>query len=165
MQGELYDRGNTEFVVDEIAPMGGRIALSACRLLLSAQTCDCDYFQALHYLCRHVLAACSYCKLDWRTYVDDVYRLTSIFNVYNMGFSPSIADDFLPLYEGPQVIPDPGMMRAIVGRPRTTRIRNSMDEPEPDRPKRCGMSRVLGHTRRQCPHHAGESGPHEGSNA
>ncbi|RYR29219.1 hypothetical protein Ahy_B01g053566 isoform E [Arachis hypogaea] len=165
MRVELYDRGNTEFVVDEIAPTGGRIALTACRVSLSARTCDCGYFQALHYPCRHVLAACSYCRLDWRTYVDDVYRLTTIFNVYKMGFSPPMADDLLPLYEGPQVIPDPGMMRATVGRPRTTRIRNSMDEPEPDRTKRCGMCRVPGHTRRQCPLRAGASGHHEGSNA
>ncbi|KAL4315974.1 hypothetical protein AHAS_Ahas15G0238700 [Arachis hypogaea] len=89
----LYDRGNSEFVVDEITSTGGRIALSNCRVLLSAWTCDYGYFQALHYPCRHVLATCLYCRLDWRTYVDD------------MGF-----DDILSLYAGPQVILDSDMM-------------------------------------------------------
>ncbi|XP_016172742.1 uncharacterized protein LOC107615149 [Arachis ipaensis] len=127
---DLYDRGNSEFVVEELAPTAGRIAMSVCRVSLSSCTCDCGYFQTLHYPCRHVLA-----------------------------------DDLLPIYEGPRVIPDPGMMQAAVGRPRSTRIRNSMDEADPDRPKRCGLCRTPGHTRRNCPQRPGASGSHEGSNA
>ncbi|KAL4343672.1 hypothetical protein AHAS_Ahas11G0101800 [Arachis hypogaea] len=165
MRVDLYDRGNSEFIVEELAPTAGRIAMSVCRVSLSARTCDYGYFQALHYPCRHVLAACSFCRLDWRTYVDDVYRMKTVFNVYKMGFSPPIHDDLLPVYEGPRVIPDPGMMRAAVGRPRSTRIRNSMDEANLDRPKRCGLCRTPGHTRRNCPQRLGASGSHEGSNA
>ncbi|XP_025617139.1 uncharacterized protein [Arachis hypogaea] len=165
MRVDLYDRENSEFVIEELAPTAGWIAMSVCRVSLSARTCDCGYFQALHYPCRHVLAACSFCRLDWRIYVDDVYRMKTVFNVYNMGFSPPIQDDLLPVYEGPRVIPDPGMMRAAVGRPRSTRIRNSMDEADPDRPKRCRLCRTPGHTRRNYPQRSGASGSHEGSNA
>ncbi|XP_016195641.1 uncharacterized protein LOC107636660 [Arachis ipaensis] len=151
MRVELYDRGNSKFVVDEIAPTGERIALSTCRVSLSLCTYDCGYFQNLHYPCRHMFVAYSYCRLDWRTYVDNVYCLSTMFNVYKMGFSPPIHDDLKPLYEGPQVIPDPIMMRVIVGRFQTTRIRNSMDDTDYDCPKRCDMCRLLGYTRRQCP--------------
>ncbi|KAL4397361.1 uncharacterized protein [Arachis hypogaea] len=107
MRVDLYDRGNSEFVIEELAPTTGRIAMSVCRVSLSARTCDCRYFQALYYPCRHVLVACSFCRLDWRTYVDEVYRMKTVFNVYKMGFSPPIQDDLLPVYEGPRVIPDP----------------------------------------------------------
>ncbi|KAL4349875.1 uncharacterized protein DS421_10g295900 [Arachis hypogaea] len=124
MQVNLYDRGNSEFIVDEITSTGGRIALSNCRISLSGQICDYSYFQALHYACCHVLAACSYCRLDWRTYIDDVYRVNIMFNVYKMDFSPSIHDGLLLPFKGPQVIPDLGMMRASIGR----LIINSMND-------------------------------------
>ncbi|XP_016178930.1 uncharacterized protein LOC107621421 [Arachis ipaensis] len=39
MRDDLYDRENSEFVVDEIAPTWGRIALRTCRISLSSCTC------------------------------------------------------------------------------------------------------------------------------
>ncbi|RYQ85920.1 hypothetical protein Ahy_B10g105563 [Arachis hypogaea] len=56
-----------------------------------------------------------------------------------MGFSPLFHNDLPPLYECPQVIPDPNIMRATIGHPRTIRIRNTMDETDHNCPKRCGM--------------------------
>ena len=43
------------------------------KVRLTDRWCDCGYFQALHYLCRHVLTVCAYTQLDWASYVDDVY--------------------------------------------------------------------------------------------
>ncbi|XP_057758259.1 uncharacterized protein LOC130978852 [Arachis stenosperma] len=94
----------------------------------------------------------------YRPYVHEVYRLSSVFGVYQMGFIPPIPEGFWPPYAGPTVIPDPSMRRASEGRPRSTRIRTNMDEADPNRPKRCGLCRQPGHTRRSCPQAAGPSG-------
>nr|XP_029145204.1 uncharacterized protein LOC114924526 [Arachis hypogaea] len=93
----------------------------------------------------------------YKPYVHQVYRLSSIFGVYQMGFTPPIPEGFWPPYAGPTVIPDPNMRRAREGRPRSTRIRTNMDNADLNRPKRCGLCRQLGHTRRSCPQAAGPS--------
>ncbi|XP_057759167.1 uncharacterized protein LOC130979678 [Arachis stenosperma] len=75
-----------------------------------------------------------------------------------MGFTPPIPEGFWPPYAGPTVIPDPNMRHAREGHPRSTRIRTNMDDADPNRPKRCGLCRQPGHTRRSCPQAAGPSG-------
>ncbi|XP_057758871.1 uncharacterized protein LOC130979440 [Arachis stenosperma] len=138
----LYDRDNSEFTVAETTPTGS----------FSLGT-----YRALHFPCQHALACCAYSRVTWTSYVHSVYQISSVFNVYRMGFTPPIPEDFWPPYDGPTVIPDPAMRRAREGRPRSTRIRTNMDEADPNRPKRCGLCRQPGHTRRSCPQVAGSS--------
>ncbi|XP_072080858.1 uncharacterized protein [Arachis hypogaea] len=146
----LYDRDNSEFTVAETT-LTGSFSLGSYRVSLGSQTCDCRYFQALHFLCPHALACCAYSRLTWQPYVHQVYRLSSVFSVYRMGFTPPILEGFWPPYDGPTVIPDPNKRRAREGCPRSTRIQTNMDEADPNRPKRCGLCRQPGHTRRSCP--------------
>nr|XP_029146232.1 uncharacterized protein LOC112728781 [Arachis hypogaea] len=153
----VYDRDNSEYTVAETTPTGS-FSLGTYRVSLGSKTCDCGYFQALHFPCPHALACCAYSRLPWQPYVHEVYRLSSVFGVYQMGFTPPIPEGFWPPYAGPTVIPDPNMRRAREGRPRSTRIRTNMDEADPNRPKRCGLCRQPGHTRRSCPQAAGPSG-------
>ncbi|XP_020981616.1 uncharacterized protein LOC110273081 [Arachis duranensis] len=80
----LYDRDNSEFTVAEITPTGS-FSLDSYRVSLASQTCDCVYFQALHFPCPHALACCAYSQLTWEPYVHQVYRLSSVFSVYRMG--------------------------------------------------------------------------------
>ncbi|XP_029145209.1 uncharacterized protein [Arachis hypogaea] len=136
----LYDRNNSEFTVSETTPTGS-FSLCSYRVLLRAQTCDCRYFQTLHYPCSHALACCAYSWLTWQPYVHQVYHLSSVFSVYRMGFIPPIPEGFWPSYDGPTVIPDPTKRHASEGRPRSTRIQTTMDEADPNRPKRCGLCR------------------------
>ena len=70
------------------------------RVRLTDCWCDCGYFQALHYLCRHVLTACAYTQLDWGSFVDDVYCMHTIFNVYRMKFSAIANANYWPEYSG-----------------------------------------------------------------
>ncbi|XP_029152384.1 uncharacterized protein [Arachis hypogaea] len=149
----LYDRDNSEFIVAKTTPTGS-FSLGIYRVFLTDQTRDCGYFQALHYPCRHALVYCAYARLTWSTYVHEMYRLNSVFDVYRMGFTPPIPEGFWPPYDGPTVIPNPAKRRASEGRPRTTRIQTTMDEAVPNRPKRCGLCRKLGHTRMRCPQEA-----------
>ncbi|XP_016200324.1 uncharacterized protein LOC107641343 [Arachis ipaensis] len=152
----LYDRDNSEFTVAETTPTG-TFSLGTYRVSLASRTCDCGYFQALHFPCQHALACCAYARVSWSSYVHSVYQMTSVFNVYRMGFTPPIPEGYWPPYDGPTVIPDPNRRRAREGRPRSTRIRTNMDEADPNRPKRCGLCRQPGHTRRRCPQVVGSS--------
>ncbi|RYQ89738.1 hypothetical protein Ahy_B09g096227 isoform D [Arachis hypogaea] len=153
----VYDRDNSEYTVAETTPTGS-FSLGTYRVSLGSKTCDCGYFQALHFPCPHALACCAYSRLTWQPYVHEVYRLSSVFGVYQMGFTPPIPEGFWPPYAGPTIIPDPNMRRAREGRPRSTRIRTNTDEADPNQPKRCGLCRQPGHTRHSCPQGAGPSG-------
>ncbi|XP_016177918.1 uncharacterized protein LOC107620240 [Arachis ipaensis] len=152
----VYDRDNSEYTVAETTPTGS-FSLGSYRVSLGSQTCDCGYFQALHFPCPHALACCAYSRVTWQPYVHPVCRLSSVFSVYQMGFTPPILEDFWPPYDGPTVIPDLSMRHAREGRPRSTRIRTNIDEADLNRPKRCGLCRQLGHIRRSCPQAGGPS--------
>nr|XP_029146942.1 uncharacterized protein LOC114924926 [Arachis hypogaea] len=135
----------------------GSFSLGTYRVSLASRTCDCGYFQALHFPGKHALACCAYSRLTWTSYVHSVYQISSVFSVYRMGFTPPIPEGFWPPYDGPTVIPDPDRRRAREVRPRSTRIRTNMDEADPNRPKRYGLCRQPGHTRRCCPQVGGSS--------
>ncbi|XP_016199239.1 uncharacterized protein LOC107640205 [Arachis ipaensis] len=136
----LYDKDNSEFNMAEMTPTGN-FSLGTYKVSLRYRTCDCGYFQALHYPCHHVVACCVYSRLSLATYVHKVYRLSTVFNVYQMRFNPPIPESFWPPYDGPTIIPDPSKRRASEGRLGSIRIRTSMDEVNPDRPKQCGLCR------------------------
>ncbi|XP_020986016.1 uncharacterized protein LOC107481570 [Arachis duranensis] len=147
----------SEYTVAETTPTGN-FSLGSYRVSLKDQTCDCGHFQALHYPCCHAIACCAYSRLNWASYVHKVYRMSEVFQVYKLGFVLPIPEGLWPPYAGPTVIPDPNMRRAKEGRPKATRIRGSMDRTADNLPKRCGLCRQPGHTRRSCDqrlHHAG----------
>ncbi|XP_015962038.1 uncharacterized protein LOC107486011 [Arachis duranensis] len=136
----LYNRDNSEFTVAETTPLGS-FSLGSYRVSLRDQTCDCRYFQALHYPCRLCLSVLFIITSGLGTYVHEVYHLNSVFNVYRIGFTPPIPERFWPPYNGSIVIPDPAKRRAFEGRSKTTRIQNTMDKPDPNRPKIYGLCR------------------------
>ncbi|XP_072060245.1 uncharacterized protein [Arachis hypogaea] len=135
----LYNRDSSEFTVAETTPTES-FSLGSYRVSLRSITCDCGYFQALHYPCSYALACCTFSRLTWQPYVHEVYPLSSVFSMYQMGFTPPIPEGFWPLYYGPTVIPDP-KRRATEERRRTTRIQTTMDETDPNRPKRRELCR------------------------
>ncbi|XP_025692577.1 uncharacterized protein [Arachis hypogaea] len=145
----LYDRHQSEYTVAETTPTGN-FTLGSYRVSLKDQTCDCGHFQVLHYPCCHAIACCAYSRLNWASYVHEVYRMSEVFEVYKLGFVPPIPEGLWPPYAGPTVIPDPNMRRAKEGHPRATRIRGSMDRTADNLPKQCGLCRQPGHTKRSC---------------
>ncbi|KAH7670616.1 Zinc finger PMZ-type protein [Dioscorea alata] len=101
-----FDRDENSFMVDEMAPpQYGGIA-GSYRIDLRRRWCDCGEFQTLHFPCRHVLAAYVYIHLHWQAYVDNVYRLETIFNVYHKEFQPMSNERYWNPYNGPRLCPD-----------------------------------------------------------
>lgn len=148
-----FSRSNESFVVQETQHMGSS-GVGTYRVRLMERWCDCGHFQAFHYPCKHVLAACGYPEvhLDWTSFVDDVYSMRSVFNVYRMEFQPASNETLWPQLNGPRLVPNPELRRAKEGRPVSSRIRNEMDDVETTHGKRCGLCRQSGHSRRRCPH-------------
>ncbi|RYR51925.1 hypothetical protein Ahy_A06g026869 [Arachis hypogaea] len=120
------------------------------QVLLDERKCDCGYFQAFHLLCRHVLAACSQGRIDWRGFVHPVYRMKLVFNIYRSEFRSIGHEDDWPFYDGLCIRPNPRMIRVKKGRPVSSRIRKKMDDVEHTREKKCGLCRHTGHTRKTC---------------
>ncbi|XP_072090440.1 uncharacterized protein [Arachis hypogaea] len=145
----LYDRHQSEYTVAETT-LTGNFSLGSYRVSLKDHICDCGHFQALHYPCCHAIACCGHSRLNWASYVHEVYRMIEVFNVYKQGFIPPIPEGLWPPYANPTVIPDSNMRRAREGRPKATRICGSMDQSVDNRLKRCGLCRQPGHTRRNC---------------
>ncbi|PPR98843.1 hypothetical protein GOBAR_AA21823 [Gossypium barbadense] len=52
------------------------------RVHLRHRTCDCGRFDTLRYPCAHVIAACQNLRLDPMSYVDDVYKLENMYNMW-----------------------------------------------------------------------------------
>ncbi|XP_015953160.1 uncharacterized protein LOC107477624 [Arachis duranensis] len=149
MNAYQFDRSRTSFTVEELAAVP-RSRQQNYQVLLDEGKCDCGYFQALHLPCRHVLAACSHARIDWRGFVHPVYRMESVFNVYRSEFCSIGHEDDWPSYDGPHIQPNPRMMRVKKGRPVSSRIRNNMDDVEHTEEKRCGLCRQTSHTRKTC---------------
>ncbi|XP_057752218.1 uncharacterized protein LOC130970222 [Arachis stenosperma] len=146
----LFDRHQSEYTVAETTPTCN-FSVGTYRVSLRNRTCDCGHFLALHYPCCHAIACCAQSRLDWATHVDEVYSMSEVFKVYQMGFALCIPEGLWPPYDGPTVILNPNMRRDREGQSQSTRIRNNMDEGDSSRPKRCGLCRKPGHTRRSSP--------------
>ncbi|MED6226715.1 hypothetical protein PIB30_106430 [Stylosanthes scabra] len=107
-----FDRHSSEFEVTQISPTGG-FSLGSYRVSLPGQRCNYGSFQALHYPCMHAVACCAHTRVNWATYVHDVYKMSEVFSVYRMSFTPPIPEGFWPPNAGPTVIPDPRMRRVM----------------------------------------------------
>ncbi|MED6210753.1 hypothetical protein PIB30_067067 [Stylosanthes scabra] len=70
-----FDRHSSEFEVTQISPTGG-FSLGSYRVSLRERRCDCGSFQALHYSCMHAVACCAHTRVNWTTYVHDVYKMS-----------------------------------------------------------------------------------------
>ncbi|MED6201001.1 hypothetical protein PIB30_090701, partial [Stylosanthes scabra] len=55
---------------------------------------------ALHYPCTHALAACANARIDWTHYVDGVYRMESVFQVYRTEFNQMPDEEMWPHTDG-----------------------------------------------------------------
>nr|XP_007152220.1 hypothetical protein PHAVU_004G111700g [Phaseolus vulgaris]ESW24214.1 hypothetical protein PHAVU_004G111700g [Phaseolus vulgaris] len=113
----FYNRQNSRLDLQELSIVQLRRLPMSYTIRLNDWWCDCWDFQALQLPCAHVIAVCSACHLQLKTFVDPIYNYWST-------------------YMGPNFIPNPHMHRKETGRPTTDHIHNEMDEPLPNKQKK-----------------------------
>ncbi|PPS17260.1 hypothetical protein GOBAR_AA03312 [Gossypium barbadense] len=91
MHAVCYDRDNLWFRVTEFDRLNQGIPSRQYRVHLRNRTCDCGRFDALRYLCVHVIAAYQNQCLDPMGYVDEVYKLECMYKVWRHVF-PQVPD-------------------------------------------------------------------------
>ncbi|XP_061374119.1 uncharacterized protein LOC133316392 [Gastrolobium bilobum] len=113
--------------------------------------CQYGKFKAFKYPCSHAAAAALSVRQSPFTYIDDVFLTTNLVEAYSFPWEPIRNEEAIPPSTGPKIIPDNTMLRAK-GRPKSTRIRNEMDEVETSQSRiRCGLCKERSHNRRACP--------------
>ena len=88
---------------------------------LNHQTCDYREFLAERLPCTHVFATCAKVSVNPSQFIDRIYHLDTLMNIYNSGFHPIGDIAHWPTAIGPRIVPNPSMVRAS-GRPKSTRI-------------------------------------------
>ncbi|PPS15830.1 hypothetical protein GOBAR_AA04752 [Gossypium barbadense] len=88
MHTVYHDQDNLWFRVTEFDRPHECIIGGQYHIHLRNKTCDCGRFNALRYPCAHIIAACQNLRLDLMSYVDRVYKLETIYNVWRHVFSP-----------------------------------------------------------------------------
>ncbi|XP_061360917.1 uncharacterized protein LOC133304866 [Gastrolobium bilobum] len=118
---------------------------------LPQRYCQCGKFKAFKYPCSHAVAAALSVRQSAFTYVDDVFLITNLVEAYSFPWEQIGNEEAIPEISGAKIIPDSTMLRAK-GRPKSTRIRNEMDEVETSQSRiRCGLCKERDHNRRRCP--------------
>ncbi|RVX07531.1 Serine/threonine-protein phosphatase 7 long form-like [Vitis vinifera] len=117
---------------------------------LNEGTCSCNKWQSFGIPCSHVLAVSAHMRIDSWQLVEKYYRLDAYASCYAPEFNPIPHESYWPYPDFPILHPDPTSMRDK-GRPRSSRIRNEMDLKETSVRIRCGLCKIAGHNRRNCP--------------
>ncbi|KAH1105604.1 hypothetical protein J1N35_009372 [Gossypium stocksii] len=147
-----------EFWVEESVQSSEGSPLKSYTVNLTQRWCGCGKFQACRYPCSHVFAVCSHIHVDYNEYVDNVYKLTTIFKVYKHEIEALPNEMYWTKHTGPEFYPNPKLRRDPISRPQSTRIHKEIDIREPGQPKHCGLCRNKGHSRQTCPYTAGTLG-------
>ncbi|KAK5786251.1 hypothetical protein PVK06_040884 [Gossypium arboreum] len=92
MHTVCHDHDNLWFRVTEFDRPNQGIIGGQYRVHLRNRTCDCGVFDALRYPWAHVIAACQNLHLDPMMYVDQVYKIEYMYNVWRHVF-PEIPDE------------------------------------------------------------------------
>ncbi|XP_027071759.1 uncharacterized protein [Coffea arabica] len=114
------------------------------------KTCSCGKWQNYRLPCSHVLAVCRNRGDNPGLLVDQQFTKTSWSVQYSGKFNPLPHQDTW-LHLGWELQADRSkFVTRRAGRVRTNRIRNEMDERDPDEPRRCRNCHQTGHNRRNC---------------
>ncbi|PPS04845.1 hypothetical protein GOBAR_AA15812 [Gossypium barbadense] len=119
----------TKFRVTEFDRSNQGIVGGQYRVHLTNRTCDCGRFDTLRYPCAHVIATCQNLRLDPISYVDEVYKIEYMYNVWRHVF-PLVSDErkWSSISLAPfKLLPDRDLHRKPKGQPCSIRICNNMD--------------------------------------
>ena len=104
------------------------------------------------YPCSHVLAVCQEIAVHFSDFVDDAYTITAYMNAWSGDFNPLPHEDYWMHTRMFKCMPDHHRLRPKQkGRPKSTRLRNEMDDRQIRNKNHCDICREQGHDRRRCP--------------
>ena len=125
------------------------------------KTCTCGKWEANKIPCSHLIAVCAKYNHDATEFMDRFYHVEERYHSYEPIFQP--LKDRLEWSEPQErriVMPNPRLIREK-GRPKSTRIRNEMDDNDRELPtslwikngpkSKCGLCHQEGHNHRRCP--------------
>ena len=121
------------------------------RVNLREHGCTCGKTLIYGFPCSHILAACHFRSIDFRSFVQHYYTIQSCFNTWAPLFNPIHNEYEWPPYVGPVIVPADSMKRVSGGRPKSTRLHNEMDVREGKTSVTCGLCKQSGHNCRSCP--------------
>ena len=115
-------------------------------------SCTCNIPLLQHLPCAHVMAACSAvakgAKRAHHDFASNWYTVQSYHAAYTPEFHPVRDKRYWPQPSGPMVFPP--QARRAPGRPKSTRIKGTMDEGQSSRSNRCSKCGVNGHKKSRC---------------
>ncbi|RVX23680.1 hypothetical protein CK203_000755 [Vitis vinifera] len=129
------------------------------RVNLREHVCTCGKTLIYGFPCSHILAACHFRSIDFRSFVQHYYTIQSYFSTWAPLFNPIHNEYEWPPYVGPVIVPADSMKRLSGGRPKSTRLHNEMDVREGKTSVTCGLCKQSGHNRRSCPNKNMGAGP------
>nr|KYP73815.1 hypothetical protein KK1_006471 [Cajanus cajan] len=108
------------FLVQETINPRERRSTGNFTVRLYDKLCDCMKFQKLHMPCSHVVAPCKHLHHNYKSYINQVYTLEYVSNVYNELFGEWPNESYWPDCEEPQIIPNSKYIRNKKGRPKSS---------------------------------------------
>ena len=115
-------------------------------------TCTCRIPLLQKIPCAHVMAACSAQGFGGNTahhdFASEWYSVESYRATYDPEFNLVRDKKYWDPYNGPLILAPP--VRRLVGRPKSTRCKNVMDEHQTPKTNRCNKCGSQGHNRKRC---------------
>ncbi|KAK4254710.1 hypothetical protein QN277_010052 [Acacia crassicarpa] len=149
----LYDRDLQLYEVEDAYNQSTHVAGDIMTVDLINRKCQCGRFSSRRFPCSHVLAVCKMENLNHFDYVDPVFTIRYISQVYAAHWYPIGNEMLIQQEQGPTVIPNKTLARTR-GRPKSTRIQNEMDWVESQASSSryiCQTCHQSGHNSRTCP--------------
>ena len=107
--------------------------------------------------CSHVITMCKYVHVDYKQFINDVYKLNYVSNVYNRSLGQMKHTSYWPKYEGPTMHHDPEMQRKKKGHLRSTCMCTKMYQRERGQLKHCSLCKIVVHSKNKCPNDYGST--------
>ncbi|KAK5793361.1 hypothetical protein PVK06_034504 [Gossypium arboreum] len=158
------DRANTMYVVYHSSPNlilqvteyvrpVQKMSGASYRVDLSKGTCNCGRFQALRFPYAHVIVACAKVRIEYMSYINDVYKLERMHNVWRAEFLSILDESMWPPMSSAsfKLALNMNLCRILKGRPTSTRMCTNMDVHERGNQQRLyGSSKNPRHTKTTC---------------
>ena len=116
--------------------------------------------EVAHALFSCVVIACKHAHHDYKNYIRLVYTLESVSNIYRWLFGELHNEAYWSPCHKPMISLDLEKKTSTKGHLVFTHIHTEMDIREPGQPKWCFVCLIIGHSKKNFPHHVDSSQQH-----